>query len=97
MIVRSVDDVMLPVVVTVPLTGVRAATVGGHRTVVEESGAGFLRDMDAQSARAHSFERRMRWFWFRRRLRLAPPPDVELIDLRPATTSAAPVVPRPRG
>jgi hypothetical protein len=65
-------------------------------------GRGFLRDMAAQSARAHSFDRRMRWFWLRRSLRDTAPAPEDVVDLRgrpaplsgqPGASPVAPVVP----
>jgi hypothetical protein len=68
---------------------------------VDESGdgRGFLRDMAAQSARAHTFDRRMRWFWLRRSLRDTTPAPEDVVDLRGHLTpltgqpAAAPVAP----
>ncbi len=66
-------------------------------------GEGFLRDMADQSARAHVFDRRMRWFWLRRSLRDTTPAPEDVVDLRghlapltgepPAAAPAAPVAP----
>lgn len=64
-------------------------------------GRGFLRDMAAQSARAHTFDRRMRWFWLRRSLRDRTPGPEDVVDLRghpaplaePPAAPAAPAVP----
>jgi proline-rich tail region repeat protein len=63
-------------------------------------GRDFLRAMADQSARHHDFNRRMRWFWLRRRLvdgsgpeaPAAPAePDHDLtIDLRPTVVPAVP-------
>jgi hypothetical protein len=85
----------------------------------QDDGGRFLGDMAAQSARAHEFDRRLRWSRLGQRLRAddvagheaeaapdeaeAAPDDVvdvrgdpEPVRLAPATTSAAPQVPRPR-
>jgi hypothetical protein len=86
--------------------GVRAATGGAivAQGSADESadGRGFLRDMAAQSARAHTFDRRMRWFRLRRSLRDISPAPEDVVDLRghlaplrgePAEPAAAPVAP----
>jgi hypothetical protein len=44
-------------------------------------GEGFLRDMADQSARAHTFDRRMRWFWLRRSLRDTSPAPEDVGDV----------------
>jgi hypothetical protein len=82
---RSADrGAMLPQA-NVAHRGVRAAT--GRTIVAQDSvdesgdGRGFLRDMAAQSARAHTFDRRMRWFWLRRSLRDTTAPE-DVVDLR---------------
>ncbi|HEY4314795.1 MAG TPA: hypothetical protein VGO19_04740 [Actinomycetes bacterium] len=55
--------------------------------------------MAAQSARAHTFDRRMRWFWLRRSLRDTTPAPGDAVDLRrhpaprTAEPAAAPVAP----
>ena len=91
--------------------GVRAATGGAivAQDSADESadgsgfrGEGFLRDMTDQSARAHTFDRRMRWFWLRRSLRDTTPAPEGVVDLRshlaplrgePAAAPVAPVAP----
>jgi hypothetical protein len=115
---RSADRRVVPPQANVASRGVRAAT---DRTIVAQHGAddsadgrsfpedGFLRDMAAQSARAHTFDRRMRWFWLRRSLRdTSPAPDgiEDVVDLRedpvaltgePAPAApVAPAAPSPR-
>jgi hypothetical protein len=50
-------------------------------------GQGFLRDMAAQSARAHTFDRRMRWFWLRRSLRDSSPAPEDVGDVGDAADS----------
>jgi hypothetical protein len=108
---RSADrGAMLPQA-NVASRGVRAATDGAivAQDSADESadgsefrGEGFLRDMADQSARAHTFDRRMRWFWLRRSLRGTTPPPEDVVDLRshlaplsgePAAAPVAPVAP----
>jgi hypothetical protein len=71
----------------------------------ESRGRAFLRAMADQSARAHDFDRRMRWFWLRWMLTdrtTGPTPDEvqlpdEVIVLPEVVTSTvAPVVPLQR-
>jgi hypothetical protein len=50
-------------------------------------GEGFLRDMADQSARAHTFDRRMRWFWLRRSLRDTSPAPEDVGDVGDAEGS----------
>jgi hypothetical protein len=88
---RSADRRGVPPQANVAIRGVRAAT---DRTIVAQDSAddsadgraspgdGFLRDMAAQSARAHVFDRRMRWFWLRRSLRGTRPATEVVLDLR---------------
>jgi hypothetical protein len=83
---RSADRGAMPPQANVAHRGVRAAT--GRTIVAQDSaddtagGRGFLRDMAAQSARAHTFDRRMRWFWLRRSLRDTTPTPEDVVDLR---------------
>jgi hypothetical protein len=103
---RSADRGAVPPQANVARRGVRAAT--GRTIVAQDSadestdGEGFLRDMAAQSARAHTFDRRMRWFWLRRSLRDTTPAPDDVVDLRgrvapltgePAAAPAAPAGP----
>jgi hypothetical protein len=103
---RSADRGAMPPQANVAHRGVRAAT--GRTIVAQDSaddsadGRGFLRDMAAQSARAQTFDRRMRWFWLRRSLRDVAPAPEDVLDLRghlapltgePPAVPAAPVVP----
>ncbi len=68
-----------------------------------DDGRGFLRDMAAQSARAHEFDRRLRWSRLSKQLRendevvahVAAHPD-QPGETDPATSSAAPAVPDQR-
>lgn len=63
-----------------------------------DEGLGFLRDMTSQSARAHEFDRRLRWSRLSRQLRadddvdghVAETEPEEVVDLR---DDSAPVVP----
>jgi hypothetical protein len=88
---RSADRGAVPPQANVARRGVRAAT--GRTIVAQDSadestdGEGFLRDMAAQSARAHTFDRRMRWFWLRRSLRDSSPAPEDVGDVGDAADS----------